>query len=47
MAESISPYSQRSAKKTLIFVIVLLSIALILAAVAIYMNYKQASVVVM
>lgn len=44
MAEKISPYSQRSARKTMIFVIVLLAIAALIAVFAIYMTYKQSSV---
>jgi hypothetical protein len=39
-----SVYSQRSAKKTLIFVIALLGVAIVLATVAVYMTYKQSSV---
>lgn len=44
MANSPSQYSQHSAKKTLFFVIILLSLAAIFAFLAVYMVHKQSTV---
>lgn len=44
MAEKNSMYSQKSAKKTMVFVFVLLGLAAAFAFLAVYMTYKQSTI---
>lgn len=46
MAEKVSKYSEQSGKKTLVFVIVLLVLAGVFAFTAIYLMYKQSTVLI-